>query len=153
MYDEFYQKLGYKFVDMSLISFIEYSIYPIIIVFIIKLIYKNLNFEYLKTMCALIVFAISTHLLLLSFLDNEITKAENKIILVRDSSLPDIEKTKVIQEMEDRISLAHNKEMHFLQSIIFVITTVLLYGILIISLNETVIITIFKNKKRDLIEN
>lgn len=137
MYDEFYQNLGFKIVDMHFITFIEHSMYPIIIVFILKLIYKNLNFEYLKTMFALIVFAISTHLLLLTFLDNEITKAENKIILVQESNLPIIEKNKMIKEMEEIVSLAKNKEMHFLGSAIFVITIILLYGILIITLAKT----------------
>ncbi|MDD4506176.1 MAG: hypothetical protein PHE60_07390 [Sulfurospirillaceae bacterium] len=146
MYDEFYQNLGFKIVDMHFITFIEHSMYPIIIVFILKLIYKNLNFEYLKTMFALIVFAISTHLLLLTFLDNEITKAENKIILVQELNLPIIEKNKMIKEMEEIVSLAKNKEMHFLGSAIFVITIILLYGILIITLNESVFITL-ANKK------
>lgn len=145
MYDEFYQNLGFKIVDMHFITFIEHSMYPIIIVFILKLIYKNLNFEYLKTMFALIVFAISTHLLLLTFLDNQIIQAENKRILVQSSSLSIMEKNKIIQDTEDTISLAKNKEMHFLGNAIFVVTIILLYGIFIIVLSETVFL---RNAKR-----
>lgn len=147
MNDEFYQNISYKIVDMSFITFIEHSIYPIIMVFLIKLIYKNLNFEYLKTMFALTVFAISTHLLLLNFLDNKIAQAENKIILVQNSSYTIIEKNKMIKDEEDIILLAKNKTMNFLGSSIFVVTIILLYGIFIITLRETVFITLFKQKK------
>lgn len=146
MTDEFLQNIAYNTIDMSLITFIKQCIYPLLIAFILKLIYKNLNFEYLKTMFGLVVFAISTHLLLLNFIENKINKAENKITYIQNSKLTEIQKDKLIQEKKDIITIANGKEFDFGGSAIFVITLVLLYGIITIILRETIFITLFAKK-------
>lgn len=98
MSEEFLKNIGFTYINMELTGFLHYVIYPLLLAFIIKLIYKSLNFDYLKTMFGLVVFAISTYFLLLNFINNEINKSQDKIISIQSSTTSQIEKNKIIKE-------------------------------------------------------
>jgi len=137
MTDKFYSNIAYKIFDMGVETFLLIAMILICIVFMLKLIYRNLPFEYLKTMFVLVVFALTTHIYFLNFLENQRNIAENKIILAKSSNLTMEEKNKIIINAEKNILLTRTQSIAFLDSLIFVVISIILFGTLLIAIRET----------------
>lgn len=97
------QEIEALFLATSMSSFISISINTILFAFIVKIIYRNSSFVYLKILSTIILFTFTI------FISTEVYKIEqkyqlkDKIITLKTSNLNEIEKSKYINEFEDDI--------------------------------------------------
>lgn len=116
----------------SMSSFISISINTILFAFIVKIIYRNSSFEYLKILSTIILFTFTI------FISTEVYKIEqqyqltDRIIALKSSNLAEIEKNKYIKEFEDDIKSVKKIDV----TIVFGIAKFIIFAIILIIIRE-----------------
>jgi len=135
---------GVNIISTSQETFYSFSFTILIIMFIIKLIFNKSSFEYLKITTTIIIFTVSLHFAFLEFKDNQIFRAQSRIISVQSSRLSDIEKEKYIQQAQNVIKQVEDQKITRIGNMIYGIGRYFLIGIFIILLRDLLPIRLFK---------
>ncbi len=131
-----FENFGAKLISTTPESFYTISIIVFLFVFMIRLMNKNSSFEYLKITTLIIVFTISLNSAFLGFKDNQVFRAESRIIVVESSSINRADKLKYTNEAKEIIKKVKSQEIERISNIIYGVGRIFLFGILIILLRD-----------------
>lgn len=126
------QEIEALFLATSMSSFISISLNTILFAFIVKIIYRNSSFVYLKILSTIILFTFTI------FISTEVYKIEQKyqlkdrIIALKSSDLTEIEKNRYIKEFEDDIKSIQKIDV----TIVFGIVKFLLLAVILIIIRD-----------------
>ena len=125
--------------DINMIT--ELSIVALLIVFMCRLIVKDLGFEHLKMMTTIIVFAFTLEFSILLYKAEQKISLTNYIINIKTSTLSYDDKEKYIKDFSSEKKSLDNLET---SNIIFSMTKIILLLILILTIVDT--LNILNNK-------
>lgn len=113
--------------ETSMSSIILLSINAILFAFIVKICYRNSNFEYLKILSSIIFLTFTIFISIEAYKIEQIYKLKDRIITIKTSNLNEIEKNKYIKEFEDDIKSIQKIDV----TIVFGIAKFLLLAIIL----------------------
>ncbi len=126
------QKLAAFLLETSLSSFILISINAVFFAFIVKILYRNSSFEYLKILSTIILLTFTIFISTEVYKIEQIYKLKDRIIALKSSDLAEIEKNKYIKEFENDIKSVKKIDV----IIVFGIAKFLLLAVILIIIRD-----------------
>lgn len=147
MYDDPIVNLGVRLLSTNLDFFFNLSLFSLFFVFSIKLYYKKSSFEYLKIISLIIVFIFTLHFTLLAYIDAKREKVEDRIILVKSSSLEEADKKHYLNEAKKIIEILDSEKIKNINNMIFGAGVIMLWAIILIIFRDLFLQSILKKIK------
>lgn len=143
MYDKWLVDFGTRILSSDPQSFYNWALAVLVFAFIMRLIFKKSSFEYLKIIVIIIIFTVSLNFTLSAFKDELRRKAEDRIILIKQSSFNSIEIDNYLINANNTINELSSDGITHLPNMIYGTGLYFLWAMFLIIIRDLLLLTIW----------